>query len=49
LEEVYEPYLIQEGYLMRTSRGRIATEKAFKHLGINYRGQNPMQKDIFDL
>ena len=34
---------------MRTSRGRIATEKAFKHLGINYRGQNPMQKDIFDL
>jgi Holliday junction DNA helicase, RuvB subunit len=49
LEEVYEPYLIQEGYLMRTSRGRIATEKAYKHLGINYRGQNPMQTDIFDL
>ncbi len=33
LEEVYEPFLIQEGYLMRTSRGRKATEKAFKHLG----------------
>lgn len=33
LEEVYEPYLIQEGYLMRTPRGREATEKAFKHLG----------------
>ena len=33
IEEVYEPYLIQEGYLMRTSRGRQATEKAFKHLG----------------
>ena len=49
LEEVYEPYLIQEGYLMRTARGRIATEKAYKHLGINYRGQNPMQTDIFDL
>ena len=49
LEEVYEPYLIQEGYLMRTARGRIATEKAFKHLGLNYRGQNPMQTDIFDL
>ncbi|MBT3417286.1 MAG: Holliday junction branch migration DNA helicase RuvB [Flavobacteriales bacterium] len=33
IEEVYEPYLIQEGYLMRTPRGRQATEKAFKHLG----------------
>ena len=33
IEEVYEPFLIQEGYLMRTSRGRQATEKAFKHLG----------------
>ena len=33
IEEVYEPYLIQEGYLMRTSRGRQATELAFKHLG----------------
>jgi len=33
IEEVYEPYLIQEGYLMRTPRGRQATELAFKHLG----------------
>jgi Holliday junction DNA helicase RuvB len=33
LEEVYEPYLIKEGFLMRTSRGRKATEKAYKHLG----------------
>lgn len=33
LEEVYEPFLIQEGFLMRTTRGRKATEKAFKHLG----------------
>ena len=33
IEEVYEPFLIQEGYLARTSRGRIATEKTFKHLG----------------
>jgi Holliday junction DNA helicase RuvB len=33
LEEVYEPFLIQEGFLMRTNRGRRATEKAFKHLG----------------
>jgi Holliday junction DNA helicase RuvB len=33
VEEVYEPYLIQEGFLMRTPRGRIATDKAYKHLG----------------
>lgn len=33
LEEVYEPFLIQEGYLTRTPRGRKVTEKAFKHLG----------------
>jgi holliday junction DNA helicase RuvB len=34
IEEVYEPFLIQEGYLKRTSRGREATEKAYRHLGI---------------
>ena len=33
IEEVYEPYLIQEGYLKRTPRGREATSKAYKHLG----------------
>ncbi len=33
IEEVYEPFLIMEGYLMRTPRGRQATERAFKHLG----------------
>lgn len=33
IEEVYEPFLIMEGFLARTSRGRQATEKAFKHLG----------------
>jgi Holliday junction DNA helicase RuvB len=33
IEEVYEPYLIQEGYLKRTPRGREATPKAYKHLG----------------
>ena len=34
IEEVYEPFLIQEGFLKRTSRGREATEKAYFHLGI---------------
>ena len=33
IEEVYEPFLIMEGYIMRTPRGREATEKAYKHLG----------------
>ena len=33
LEEVYEPFLIQNGFLMRTPRGRVATNKAFRHLG----------------
>ena len=32
IEEVYEPFLIQEGYLQRTPRGREATEKAYRHL-----------------
>lgn len=34
IEEVYEPFLIQEGLLQRTPRGRVATSKAFRHLGI---------------
>ncbi|MBL4862774.1 MAG: Holliday junction branch migration DNA helicase RuvB, partial [Crocinitomicaceae bacterium] len=33
VEEVYEPFLIQEGFLMRTPRGRKVTERAYKHLG----------------
>jgi len=33
IEEVYEPFLIQEGFLIRTPRGREVTEKAYKHLG----------------
>ncbi len=36
IEDVYEPYLLQEGYIKRSTRGRIATEKAYKKLGINY-------------
>lgn len=36
IEEVYEPFLIKEGFLKRTPRGRMATEKAFKHLNVVY-------------
>ena len=40
IEEVYEPFLIQEGFLVRTPRGREVTERAYKHLGrFNPRGQ----------
>lgn len=36
IEDVYEPYLLQNGFLKRTSRGRMVTEKAYEHLGIPY-------------
>ena len=36
IEDVYEPYLIKEGYLYRTPRGRMATEKAYRHMGVPY-------------
>jgi len=41
IEEVYEPYLIKEGYLKRTPRGREATEHAYKHLGKQYGHDTP--------
>ncbi len=47
IEEVHEPFLIMQGYIQRTPRGREATEKAYKHLGINYRKTSP-QGDLFD-
>ena len=42
LEDVYEPYLIQIGFVNRTSRGRVATEKAYRHLGITQHHQNSL-------
>lgn len=44
IEEVYEPFLIQEGYLMRTPRGREATELAYRHLG---KVKDPDQGKLF--
>jgi Holliday junction DNA helicase RuvB len=38
IEDVYEPYLIQEGYLQRTPRGRVATLQAYRHLGLTRPG-----------
>ena len=43
LEDVYEPYLLQCGFLTRTPRGRCVTRKAYEHLGIQYIGQQQME------
>ena len=40
IEDVYEPYLIQIGFISRTVRGRIALPAAYKHIGVNYTGDN---------
>ena len=40
IEDVVEPYLLQEGFVKRTPRGRVATEKAYKHLNIEFNENN---------
>ncbi|MDE7072800.1 MAG: Holliday junction branch migration DNA helicase RuvB, partial [Bacteroidales bacterium] len=45
LEEVYEPYLIQEGFLVRTPRGREVTQVAYRHLGRQPKG---LENTLFD-
>ena len=40
IEDVYEPYLLQQGLLKRTSRGRVVTEKSYNHLGIPFNEKN---------
>ena len=51
LEEVYEPFLIQKGFLVRTPRGRVATAKAYEKLGISGSARknkaNNNQMDLF--
>lgn len=44
IEDVYEPYLIQQGFMMRTPRGRVATQNAYRHFGM----QASAPKDLFD-
>lgn len=43
LEDVYEPYLLQKGFLTRTPRGRCVTRKAYEHLGIAFIGQQQLE------
>ncbi|MEN6317637.1 MAG: Holliday junction branch migration DNA helicase RuvB [Syntrophaceae bacterium] len=45
IEDIYEPYLVQEGYLQRTARGRIATKIAYEHFGRAWNNSN--QKELF--
>lgn len=47
IEEVYEPFLIQEGFIMRTSRGREVTSLAYKHLGKDFSSKNDNQGELF--
>ncbi len=48
IEEVYEPFLIQQGFLQRTPRGREATELAYKRFGRIRKGKNYQQNTLFD-
>ncbi|HYO94871.1 MAG TPA: Holliday junction branch migration DNA helicase RuvB [Polyangiaceae bacterium] len=41
IEDVYEPYLLQQGFIGRTPRGRVATRAAYEHLGVPYRASSP--------
>lgn len=48
IEDVYEPFLIQRGYLKRTSQGRVATKRAYEHFGFTLKqGDAPDQKKLF--
>jgi Holliday junction DNA helicase RuvB len=47
IEDVYEPFLLQQGYIGRTPRGRIATKKAYEHLGKSSTGAKDPQGNLF--
>ncbi|HYI96685.1 MAG TPA: Holliday junction branch migration DNA helicase RuvB [Bryobacteraceae bacterium] len=47
IEEVYEPYLMQLGFLDRTPRGRVATDRAYEYFGISKRTRNTWQQGLF--
>ena len=48
LEDVYEPFLIQQGYIKRTPQGRVATKRAYLHLGLETdEDGRPTQKKLF--
>ena len=48
IEDVIEPYLIQQGFLMRTPRGRVATANAYRHFGLKIPQQVTQEGDFFE-
>jgi Holliday junction DNA helicase RuvB len=46
IEDVYEPFLMQQGYIQRTSRGRMATALAYRHLGLQPPAAGPEQQRL---
>ncbi|WP_446812092.1 Holliday junction branch migration DNA helicase RuvB [Methylomonas sp. 2BW1-5-20] len=48
VEDVLEPYLLQQGFIMRTPRGRVVTHKAYSHFGLQAPKQQPGTDDLFD-
>ena len=42
LEDVYEPFLLQQGFITRTPRGRCVTRRAYEHLGLEFLGQQKL-------
>jgi Holliday junction DNA helicase RuvB len=48
--DVYEPFLLQLGFIERTPRGRVASARAYEYLGVPFprKNENPLQKKLFD-
>jgi Holliday junction DNA helicase RuvB len=47
IEDVLEPYLLQQGFIMRTPRGRVVTQKAYLHFGLKAPARDPVMDDVF--
>ena len=48
IEDIYEPYLLQLGFIMRTPRGRVVTEAGYNHMGVTYPSTKTVQQKLFD-
>jgi Holliday junction DNA helicase RuvB len=48
IEEIIEPYLLQQGFIARTPRGRVLTGQAFAHLGLDVPAEAPTQFPLFN-
>ena len=48
IEDIYEPYLLQLGFIMRTPRGRVVTQAGYEHMGVTYPTANLNEPKLFD-